>query len=196
MINYIRTSLKKGKYKILFLISLLILGFIAGVLYFIWQSEGMKDFLIGSISLSNINQGRINNLLEHLLLLPGMIFMLSLLLGLPLSLFYLFYQGLSWGFTSILICLACKMQGFIFLVKYFLLFEVIYLPLLIIFNLKMLDCSKNIVGIVIYRGDERIKRNFVLNLKKILIYLVIILLVDLFIYFISPWILKHLFTFN
>ena len=63
MINYIRTSLKKGKYKILFLISLLILGFIAGVLYFIWQSEGMKDFLIGSISLSNINQVRINNLL-------------------------------------------------------------------------------------------------------------------------------------
>lgn len=193
MIDYIRTSFKKGKYKILFLVLLLIIGILLGILYYNWQNEGMKEVLIKTINLNEIGKLRINNFFQHLFLFPTFILLLFVVIGFPISLFYLFYEGFSFGFTASIIIVAWKLKGVWFVAKYLLFFKLLYIPFLILFNLKMLDCLRNIIGLYIYRKEERIKRNLIVNFRKMIVYLIIILIIDIGVYFLSPTIFRMVF---
>lgn len=193
--NLIRTSIIKNKNKLLFLSSLFLIGVVAGLIYYAMQNEGVKEVLKDSLELENNFTGHVNMLTSHLLILPCIIFLLLILIGLPISLFFLFYEGLSLGFSLTVITSIYHLKGFWLMTKYFFFFKLIYIGLLIIFNMKCLDCARNLIGLVIYKGEDRIRKNFNINFRKLIVFLIFILLWDVVIYLISPFIIQHLITF-
>ncbi len=190
--NKILLKLKNNKRLVLFLTSLFFIGFTAGILFYYFQNEGMKEVLKTSISLKDLSNSKINNIIPHLIILSSLIILSVFIIGVPLSLFYLFYESFSLGFTMITLTTSLKTTGIIFFLKYIIIFKLFTIILLIIYNTYIIKILKNIISLTIYK-EQIYKRKLILNIKKISIYFIFTIILDIIIYFISPVILKYLF---
>ncbi len=186
------TSCKKNKYKLLFLSSLFLIGVIAGIIYYTGQSGEVKEVLKSSMTFDG---SRVNMLVGHLLVLPCLMVLLFILIGVPICLFYLFYEGLSLGFTLMVMISSYKFKGLLLMFKYLIFFKIGYIVLLILFSLKMIDCGRNLIGLLIYKNEQKIRKNFINNLKKLGLFFIFLLIYDGIIYLISPFLLRQIITF-
>lgn len=192
----LKRYLSSHKYLILFLIALFVIGVILGLIFYNIMPEINRTSLI--INLDNLKDQLINNHLNNItvhFLILALISVLSLtVIGYLIALFYLFYLGMSIGFTLIFLCKKYALKGLLFGLSYNIIFKLIYIIILLFILIKLFDIVKNMVGLIIYKRNNNLLNNFRHNYLSILILIMINLVNDIFLAYTSTFILKILTT--
>lgn len=175
-----------------FIITLIIIAFIFGILYYNFQSAANIDLIIENLkNLQEVIQNDHQNmLLMHLLIIIILIFLAYSIIGIPLILFYLFFECTSIGFLIASLYGAYKISGIIFGLIYILLCKMPFILCIIYIAYIALKISKKLLKVLIYKENE----SLYLLLKNLFLKLGItslaIIIYDLFLYFAANKILS------
>lgn len=167
---------------LLFTLIILLISFICGIIYYYNFDSVIKSNILESININNIS---INNTLKHLIILVILFISSFLVIGSTLSIFYLYFEGLSIGFTTSVLINKYGTKGILYTIIYNTYSSILYIILLIILLYKFIRISKNIIYILFTKNNYLYKVDLINKVKSSSILIVIIFLVDLVIYFFS-----------
>ncbi len=175
------TSFNKKMY--LFISIILIIGIIAGIVFVTMLDESTKEILFLNINsyLQSIDSNKINIFLEHLVILSFLLVLSVLLLGGPLIIFFIFYNGFTIGFIISSITYIFGLKGLLFGFIYVLISKLLFIILLIIFSTNLFRIIKSVIDYIVYKKD--IKDNFIIYIKRSIIFISIIFINDIILYF-------------
>ncbi len=181
--------LKKHKKYLFFVLFIIIIGFSCGLIYFLIQDNTIKNDII--TSLNNSFSLKYNAILKDLISLSIILVLSFFVIGLPLGLFYLFYESLSVGFMLLSFLYAYSFKGFIFFLFYFLINKLLFFILLIFYLRKIINIARLTIGLIIYRQDNVTKEKLIQNFIKALFITIFILIIDIILYFVTPFIFTY-----
>ncbi len=177
--------------KYLLLVGIIIgIGIIIGFFYYQFLSSDTKLNIINTIKDANVLQN--NGIIKDLIIMSLLLVMSFLIIGLPFSIFYLFYEGISNGFIISIFLDAFNLPGLIFILLYILVNNILILFLMVIFVRKLINISRYMIGLIIYRKDNILKEKIIWNFQNSLYILVFVLIINIILYFISPLIFNNL----
>ncbi len=172
---------------VLFLISIVI-----GIILFLKSSNESKkyisDYLINLKE--NIFNNRVNNIFKHLVIIIFIVLLSFTIMGYFSGIIYLFYEGISFGFTIASLVANYALKGFIFGIIYNIIFKLVFIIVYIIILLKLFDLVKLIVNYFLFKRSYLIKNKLKRVLLSILFLIVIIFINDIIIYFLTNFLLK------
>lgn len=169
---------------LLFVVIVIGIGILVGILYYQFLNQSIKENVI--LTLSNISNFKFNNIIKDLIIMSLLLISSFFIIGIPLGIFYIFYESFSLGFLLNALYATFKIKGIIYFLLYFIINKLIVLLLMIFFIKKIINISRYIIGYLIYRKDSTIKDKIMINFKKCLYTIIIVLVVNLVIYVISP----------
>jgi len=121
----------------------------------------------------------------NLALISG-IFILSLIvIGLPVILFYIFYEGLSIGFTLITFISLFGIKGATFYILYFLVIKAFYIVIMFYFSVISIRFIYKFISAIAHKNKEVLYKTITYQLLRYIIVVTIILLNSAVIYFFS-----------
>ena len=172
---------------VLFLISVII-----GIFLYLKSSNESKkyvsDYLVNIKD--NLINSNVNNILKHLLIILIIIILSFTILGYFSGIIYLFYEGISFGFTIASLVANYAFKGFIFGLLYNIIFKLIFIFIYIIILLKLFDLMKLLINYLVFKKSYTIKNNLKRILTSIGILLLIILINDIIIFVFTNLLLK------
>ena len=114
MVIIMWTSISKKMY--VFMLVILIIGIITGIVFVIMLDEATKEILFLNINefLQNFSNTNINGGLTHLVILSSLLILSIFLVGGPLLIFYMFYNGFSIGFVVSSITYIFGIKGMLY----------------------------------------------------------------------------------
>ena len=176
------TSLSKKYY--LFLMIIFAIGIILGFIFLIYLDESSKDLIFLNINdwLQNLENTNINNIISHILILSSLFILSLFIVGLPLVLFFPFYNGFGLGFTLMTLIDIFGIKGLLYGLIYIIITKGLFLFFSFIFIISLLKINI-LVFKRIFHSQKISKDNLSLLLKRSLICIAIILLGDIIIYF-------------
>lgn len=185
----IKQWLRQVKYKkmLLFILILFLMGFLFGIVYYAKQDEVIRETLLSSIANlhTDLANSRTNNILTHSLISLGIIILSFTVIGIPLIYFYLFFEGLSIGFSFSIIVSVFGFKGILFCFLYFLFYKLLFLVFIIFLIMRSSRISRNMLGFLFYKNSHDLKNNILVNLRKVVVIFFILFLFDIGIYFVS-----------
>lgn len=181
--------LKKHQKYLFFALFIIIIGFSCGLIYFLIQDNTIKNDII--TSLNNSFSLKYNAILKDLISLSIILVLSFFVIGLPLGLFYLFYESLSVGFMLLSFLYAYSFKGLIFFLFYFLINKLLFFILLIFYLRKIINIGRLTIGLIIYRQDNVTKEKLIQNFIKALFITIFILIIDIILYFVTPFIFTY-----
>lgn len=192
--NKVWTSIKRNKTMIIFLLSIFIIGAIFGVFYYIQQSDVIKNGIKEGLTTykTTISKTNINLFVEHIFLLTAIFLLSYTIIGNVLSIFYLFYEGIILGFSTAIFIANYKFSGLIFNLISFILTKALFITSVIFISIVALKITKKIIYTIISKKGESFYELIRFNILKLFIILAIVLISDLFIFFLSNKILSFL----
>ncbi|MDD2238572.1 MAG: stage II sporulation protein M [Bacilli bacterium] len=181
-----------NKLLIKFLVSLFILGFLIGIYIYIIQPDITKSSIINELSnlgntLSNTKQ---NNFIYHLIIISIFTIFSLFVLGIPVMLFYLFYEGISIGFLIGGFFHYKKIKGLLYGFIFIIINKLIFYFILIYMLIIALRFSKKLYK-VIKNKDYKIYELVFLQLLKNGFVFIIVIVFDLLIYLFGNKILAY-----
>ncbi len=182
--------INRHKKYLLFVITLIALGILAGVLYYYFLESQTKEEVLNTIS--NFNNFRYNAILKDLTIMSLLLISSFFIIGIPFSFFYLFYEGISFGFLLNIFYLTFKIKGIIYILIYFIINKFLTLLLMFIFILKCTRISRYMVGAIIYPKETPIKEKIFNSFKSNLYVIVFIFIINVILYFTTPFIFNKL----
>lgn len=185
------TSINKKLY--LFISIVLIIGIIVGIVFVTMLDESSKEILFLNINefLQNIDKSNMEVLVMHLVILSTLLVTSLLLLGGPLIIFFLLYNGFTIGFIISSITCIFGIKGLLFGLIYVIISKLIFLILLIIISVNLFKIVKCIIDYIVYKKNN--KELFTTYIKRCIIFISIVILNDIILYF---WGLKLVNVFN
>ena len=153
------SKIRSKKHTWIFLGIILTFGILIGI-YFGVQSQRSMENTLTNYALT-LKESAIHFAIPHFTVLSLLLILTFIEIGIPLSIGYLFYEGLTIGFCSTLFTLSFQGKGLAFIILFFSLTK---LPFLIIFGLffhKMLLIGKSIISWLIYKNN---KKDYILHL--------------------------------
>ncbi len=181
---------KKNKKYFLFIMTILLIGLVGGIIFFLVQKSDLREDIKNL--LLNMNNYHYNAILKDLIITSILLVLSFFVIGIPLGLFYLFYEGLSIGFMLITFLVTYSFKGLIYMIIYLLVNKLIPLILMAFFMQKIINIGRLMIGFLIYKKDHLIRDKIIINFKNALYILVFILIFDIIIYFLSPFIFQNL----
>lgn len=181
MVIIMWTSISKKMY--VFMLIILIIGIITGIVFVIMLDEATKEILFLNINefLQNFSNTNINGGLMHLVILSSLLILSIFLVGGPLLIFYMFYNGFSIGFVVSSITYIFGIKGMLYGSIYILISRLVYIIVLIIFNVNLFKIIKcNIDSLVYKKGN---KESLSVFYKRSIVFIGIILINDVILYF-------------
>lgn len=181
MVIIMWTSISKKMY--VFMLVILIIGIITGIVFVIMLDEATKEILFLNINefLQNFSNTNINSGLMHLVILSSLLILSIFLVGGPLLIFYMFYNGFSIGFVVSSITYIFGIKGMLYGSIYILISRLVYIIVLIIFNVNLFKIIKcNIDSLVYKKGN---KESLSVFYKRSIVFIGIILINDVILYF-------------
>jgi len=182
--------MKKNKKYLNFVLVIVLIGLAFGFIYYQFLSENIKESITST--LNDYNSFRYNFIIKDLIIMSLLLVSSFFVIGIPLSIFYLFYESLSIGFLINIFFVSFGIKGLIYSLLYILLNKLITFLLSIIFIYKVINIGRFIIGVFIYKKDEFIKDKIILNFKNSLYIIVFVLIINIILYFISPLIFENL----
>lgn len=175
-----------------FLISLFILGILIGLYIYIIQPDLTKSSIISELSNLNntLNASKQNNFIFHLIILSVFAILSLFVIGIPVMLFYLFYEGISIGFLIASFIHYKKLSGFIYSVVFILVNKAVFYLVLIYLLVNALKFSKKLYK-ALKSKDYKVYELVFLQLIKNGFVFIIIIIFDIFIYFFGNKILAY-----
>lgn len=183
MVIIMWTSISKKMY--VFMLIILIIGIITGIVFVIMLDEATKEILFLNINefLQNFSNTNINSGLMHLVILSSLLILSIFLVGGPLLIFYMFYNGFSIGFVVSSITYIFGIKGMLYGSIYILISRLVYIIVLIIFNVNLFKIIKcNIDSLVYKKGN---KESLSVFYKRSIVFIGIILINDVILYFVG-----------
>ena len=175
---------------LIFVITVVLIGILGGVLYYHFLNESIQNDITNT--LLNTSSFTYNGTIKDLIIMSLLLVLSFLIIGSPLAIFYLFYEGVAIGFLLNIFFATFKLKGLIYILIYLLINKVISLFVMLFFIYKIINISRLLIGLLIYKNNDNIKNKIILYFKNALYLLVIMLIINLILYFVSPYILKYL----
>ena len=176
------TSLNKKVF--LFISVLLVIGIISGILFLVFLNEASQEIIFLNINdyLQNLNNFTFNNLFMDITILSSLIILSIFIIGIPITIFFLFFNGFSLGFVIASLSTIFGFKGFIYSLIYLIINKFVYLFFMYFLCLALFKIVLIILKCFIHK--EKINRDEIIHLlKKIGLCLIIILIYDLILYF-------------
>ena len=185
----IRTSFK-NKGILIFLISIFLIGFIFGFIYYfklpLITKTGINENLLDIKSL--LKDANLNYFFQHNIIFTMIFFLSFTVILFPFIIFYLFYEGVSLGFSFIIFFSSFKMSGLIYSLILFIITKLLYLLFIFYLIYNSFIITKTMI-LLILKKNRNINITFKKYLQRLIILIVIMLLYDVFIYFLGSKIL-------
>ncbi len=174
-----------------FIITLLVLGILFGIIYFSMQSDVNKSLITQKmLGLENtIKTSSQNMILPHLIIIIALVFLSYSIIGVPLILFYLFYECTSIGFLLAAFYNSFKFKGILFGLIYTFICKLIFILCLIYISYIALKITKKLLRILIFKENDSLYAHLKNLFLKLGIALGVIIIYDLFLYFFANKIL-------
>lgn len=181
MVIIMWTSISKKMY--VFMLVILIIGIITGIVFVIMLDEATKEILFLNINefLQNFSNTNINSGLMHLVILSSLLILSIFLVGGPLLIFYIFYNGFSIGFVVSSITYIFGIKGMLYGSIYILISRLVYIIVLIIFNVNLFKIIKCNIDSLVYKKSN--KESLSVFYKRSIVFIGIILINDVILYF-------------
>ncbi len=168
----------------LFLGIIFTIGIILGFIFLIYLDEANKEIIYLNINewLQNLNTSHINNIISHIAILSSLFILSLFMVGIPLSLFFVFYNGFSIGFLLMALIDIFGIKGLLYGLVYVIITKGIYLFLALLFVLALIKIAIMFLKALI--SKEKINKDSLSKLlKRIFICIAIILISDVILYF-------------
>ena len=168
----------------LFLGIIFTIGIILGFIFLIYLDEANKEIIYLNINewLQNLNTSHINNIISHIAILSSLFILSLFMIGIPLSLFFVFYNGFSIGFLLMALIDIFGIKGLLYGLVYVIITKGIYLFLALLFVLALIKIAIMFIKALI--SKEKINKDCLSKLlKRIFICIAIILISDVILYF-------------
>ena len=175
------TSLSKKLY--LFMSIVLAIGIITGVVFVIMLDEATKEILFLNINnfLQSLGTNNISILVQHLVILSTLLILSIFLIGGPLVIFFMFYNGFTIGFIISSITCIFGIKGILFGVLYVIISKLVFVVLFIIFSVNLFKIVKCVIDYLVYK--KRNKESLVMFMKRSIVFIGIIMISDVILYF-------------
>ena len=175
------TSLSKKMY--IFFSIILVIGIITGVVFVIMLDEATKEILFLNINefLQNFSNMSINSGIIHLIMLSSLLILSVFLIGGPLVLFFMFYNGFSIGFIISSLTCIFGIKGILYGVIYVIISKLVYVVLLILFSVNLFKIVRCIIDLIVYKKSN--KESIVIFIKRSVVFIGMILLNDIILLF-------------
>ena len=176
------TSLNKKVF--LFISVLLVIGIISGILFLVFLNEASQEIIFLNINdyLQNLNNFTFNNLFMDITILSSLIILSIFIIGIPITIFFLFFNSFSLGFVIASLSTIFGFKGFIYSLIYLIINKFVYLFFMYFLCLALFKIV--LITLKCFIHKEKINRDEIIHLlKKIGLCLIIILIYDLILYF-------------
>ena len=175
------TSLSKKMY--LFMGIVLIIGIITGVVFVLMLDESTKEILFLNINnfLQSFGTSNISILVQHLVILSTLLILSIFLIGGPLVIFFMFYNGFTIGFIISSITCIFGIKGMLFGVLYVIISKLVFIVLLIIFSVNLFKIVKCVIDYLVYKKSN--KESLSIFMKRSIVFIGIIMISDIILYF-------------
>ena len=176
------TSLNKKVF--LFISVLLVIGIISGILFLVFLNEASQEIIFLNINdyLQKLNNFTFNNLFMDITFLSSLIILSIFIIGIPITIFFLFFNGFSLGFVIASLSTIFGFKGFIYSLIYLIINKFVYLFFMYFLCLALFKIV--LITLKCFIHKEKINRDEIIHLlKKIGLCLIIILIYDLILYF-------------
>lgn len=185
------TSLSKKLY--LFMGIVLVIGIITGVVFVLMLDEATKEILFLNINnfLQSFDASNISILVQHLVILSTLLILSIFLIGGPLVIFFMFYNGFTIGFIISSITCIFGIKGMLFGVLYVIVSKLVFVVLFIIFSVNLFKIVKCVIDYLVYKKSN--KESLVMFMKRSIVFIGIIMISDIILYF---WGVKLINIFN
>ncbi len=160
------------------------IGIIIGFIFLIYLEESSKELISLNINewLQSLSTSHINSILEHIIILSTLAILSIFVIGLPLIIFFVFYNGFSIGFLLMSLIEIFGVKGLIYGLIYLIITKGIYLFFLTIFILALIKIIILIIKRLIWH--QKMNKNLLVTYcKRILICIGVIILSDIILYF-------------
>ncbi len=167
-----------------------IIGLILGLVFLISMNEANKEIIFLNINewIQNIENGHINNIITHVVVLSSLFILSLIIIGLPLNLFLNLYNGFSIGFIIITLTNLFKIKGFFYSIIYIIITKAIYI--FFSFILTASNSKYCLVNINMFLKTFKFnKEQLTILCQKNLLCIGIIICYDMFLYFVGSKIL-------
>lgn len=160
------------------------IGIIIGFIFLIYLEESSKELISLNINewLQSLSTSHINSILEHIIILSTLAILSIFVIGLPLIIFFVFYNGFSIGFLLMSLIEIFGVKGLIYGLIYLIITKGVYLFFLTIFILALIKIIILIIKRLIWH--QKMNKNLLVTYcKRILICIGVIILSDIILYF-------------
>lgn len=184
MIKWVKKMWTSNNKKYLIILTIfLIIGFIFGLFFLNNVDEASKEIILNNINewVINLDNIHINYIISHLLVLSLFIILSIFLIGIPLYIFYIFYNGFSLGFIISSLSNIFGAKGLLYSIVYILITKVIPIILIIILFMFLIRIGENIIW-NLFNKKNGTKRLINRLIKKSIIVLFIIIINDIILY--------------
>lgn len=175
-----------------FLIMLFVIGIFIGVYAYLIQDTNTKNAINLELTslLSNLANVKQNSIINHFITISLMIILSLSVIGLPLVLFYYFYEGISIGFLITSFIKYKKFKGFTYSLIFTGISKLIYIAILTYFLVQSLNYAFKIL-----KNIKENKKDLIIHqLIKCAFTIGICFINDIILYFIGNK-LASIFTF-
>lgn len=175
------TSLSKKLY--LFMSIVLFIGIITGVVFVLMLDEATKEILFLNINnfLQSFDASNISILVQHLVILSTLLILSIFLIGGPLVIFFMFYNGFTIGFIISSITCIFGIKGMLFGVLYVIVSKLVFVVLFIIFSVNLFKIVKCVIDYLVYKKSN--KESLVMFMKRSIVFIGFIMISDIILYF-------------
>lgn len=173
----------KNNFLVKFVVALFLIGILIGfAFYFVYKPDLMspiEDF-----------KGLITSTRQNVFLLNigiiSLIFVLSIsLIGLPILLFYIFYEGASIGFTCGLFLNIFHIKGLIFYIIFIIIAKLLFILIMIYFSILSIRYSLNFLDSIISKNRENLYKTIVYHFYRYLVVLFLVFINCLLVFLLS-----------
>ena len=184
--------LKNSNVAKIFILTLLVCGLLFGIIYFNLQNDLNKSLITEKMSdfANIIKTSNQNMILNHLLIIIILMFLAYSIIGMPLILFYLFYESTSIGFFLASIFSIYKIKGLLFGIIFIIISKLPFILFLIYISYIALKITKKLLRVLIFKENDSLYQLLKNLFLKLAIAIITILIYDLFLYFFANKILK------
>lgn len=185
--------LQKRKY--LFLLIIMLIGFISGILFLFFISREDTSLLSKELNsfFNNIKNNELNftntliNSISSNMLSLVIIWLLGIsIIGIPFILFFLFFKSFVLGFSIISILSNYGFKGILLSISYIFPHQLIYLIIWLLLTYYAFSFSIKLVKILFFKKNINIREYFLRYLKIAGISLVTLIICSLFETYITP----------
>lgn len=175
-----------------FLVTLIIIGFLTGIILYLNLNSEIKTNIINSITEVNntISTTKQNNIIFHLLIISIFILCSLTIILYPLTFFYLFYEILSFSFILASYTSINGIGGLLYCIINFILNKALFLLILIYLSIISFKLIKRIINSVSNKDHISVKDLYQSYFLKTIIVIFVILIFDIIIYFFGNKILS------